>query len=65
MPDDHCQPIREMISAKEQEIRDLEEWLGESPIGVRPMIQERIDNEKVHLRQLNVSLVACEQGRES
>jgi hypothetical protein len=63
MPSAPCQPIRDDISALEQEIRDRQDLLDEVPPSLKPAIQGQIKRDKENLARLKRALKACENGR--
>jgi hypothetical protein len=63
MPNDKCQPIRDAINTKEEEIREAEELLPELRGPVKVVIENFIRREKLHLRQLRTALKACEANK--
>jgi hypothetical protein len=65
MPDDPCQPIRELIASMRQDIRDHEELLAETPASSKPAILAIITREKEHVAQLSALLMSCEKARRS
>lgn len=63
MPNDKCQSIRDSIGTTEEGIREAEELLPELLGPVKKEVENFIKREKLHLRQLQNALKACEANK--
>lgn len=60
---DKCESIRDFIRTKEEGIQDAEKVLPELLGPGKKVLEDFIKREKVHLRQLQNALKACEANK--
>ncbi len=63
MSNDKCQSIRDSIKKTEEGIREAEALLPELLGPVKKEIENFIKREKLHLKQLQNALKACESNK--